>query len=117
MTKKGHVCDDCTPQPIKYDKDKPKLGLFPPKAFIEIGKAMTFGSRKYNSYNYKFGNGLDWDQYYNALLRHLMAWLDGEEFDKESGLRHTSHAGACLAMLIDAVESGIGRDTRFRGEI
>ena len=100
---------------IKHDKDKPKLGLVPPKAIIAIGKAMTFGSKKYDPYNYKLGKGLDWDQYYNALLRHLMAWLDGEDNDVESGLNHLSHMGACAVMLIDSVESKIGTDTRFKG--
>lgn len=104
---------------IKNDGDKPRLGLVPPRAVIEIGKAMTYGSKKYDDYNYKKGAGLDWNRYYDALLRHLAAWLEGEEYDPESGLRHTSHAGACMSMLIDAVESGIGKDTRFknRGEV
>jgi len=98
---------------VKYDDNKPKLGLVPPKAIIEIGKAMTHGANKYEFYNYKKGKGLDWNRYYDALLRHLMVWIDGEETDRESGLSHLAHAGACLSMLIDAKGSGIGRDTRF----
>lgn len=98
---------------VKYDDEKPKLGLVPPKAIIQIGKAMTFGAKKYNNYNYKSGKGLDWDQYYNALLRHLMSWMDGENLDPESKLNHLSHMGACAVMLIDAVQSNIGKDTRF----
>jgi len=102
---------------VKHDGEKPRLGLVPPKAVFEIGKAMTYGSKKYEDYNYKKGGGLDWNRYYDALLRHVNAWLDGEEYDKESGLRHTSHAGACMVMLIDAVESGIGKDTRFKEKL
>lgn len=99
---------------IKYDDGKAKIGLIPAHAAFAMGRALGYGALKYDSYNYKNGMGLDWDRYYNALLRHLFAWLGGEEFDTESGLRHTDHVLSCAAMLSDAVESKIGKDTRFK---
>lgn len=98
----------------KFDQKKPKLSLVPPKAIIGIARAMTHGADKYNRYNYKLDKGLDWDRPYSALLRHIMAWWDGEEIDKDSGLNHLDCAGACMVMLMDLVYSGIGKDTRFR---
>lgn len=99
---------------IKYDGGKPRLGLFPTHAILAGGRALTYGVDKYSDYNYKKGDGLDWNRYYDALLRHLFAWIGGEEYDSESGLRHTDHIVACSAMLADAVESKIGKDTRFK---
>jgi hypothetical protein len=99
---------------IKLDSGKPRLGLFPTEAIMAGGRALTYGVDKYADYNYKQGKGLDWNRYYDALLRHTFAWIGGEEYDKESGLRHTDHMMACCAMLADAVESGIGKDTRFK---
>lgn len=101
---------------VKFDGDKPKMSLIPPHAAFAMARALTYGAKKYDSYNYKNGKGLDWDRYTSALMRHLYAWMGGEEFDPESKLRHTDHVLACAAMLSDSVESKIGKDTRFEHE-
>ena len=101
---------------IKFDNAKPMLGLFPSHAIFAGGRALTYGAKKYNNYNYKQGEGLDWNRYYDALLRHLFAWIGGEDNDKESKLSHLDHMMACAAMLTDAVNSGIGKDTRFNNK-
>src|SRR5689334_22262678 len=99
---------------IKYDSGKPRLDLIPTHAMFGIGQALTYGEQKYTkdgvtgAFNYKRGKGLKWGQVASALLRHLFAWLGGEELDKESGLKHTWHMGACCVMLIDMTDSGIG---------
>jgi hypothetical protein len=101
---------------IKNDKDKPRLGLIPTHAIFAAGRALTYGADggKYGDYNYKTGEGLDWNRYYDAVLRHLFAWIGGEDKDKESTLSHLDHAIAGISMLIDAVESDVGKDTRFK---
>lgn len=98
---------------IKYDDGKEKLGLIPTHAMFSTGRALTHGAKKYHDYNYKYGSGLDWDRIYSPLLRHLFKWIGGEDIDKESGLNHLDHVGACTSMLQDLVFSGIGKDTRF----
>jgi len=99
---------------IKNDKDKTRMDLLPPKALEGIAKIFTFGAKKYNDYNYKNGDGLDWDRPYAAMIRHLNAWNDGEDLDPETGQSHLYHAGCCIMMLIDLVDSEIGKDTRFK---
>jgi len=99
---------------VKNDRKKPKLALLPPKALDRIAQVFTYGESKYHAYNYKTGNGLDWDRPLSACFRHLIAWNNGEDDDKESGYNHLWHAGCCIMMLIDLVESGIGKDTRFK---
>ena len=98
---------------VKYDGDKPMLSLVPTHAILGMGRALTYGAKKYDNFNYKQGEGLNWDRYSSALLRHLFAWLGGENADQESGLNHLDHMLACAAMLSDAVYSNIGKDTRF----
>lgn len=98
---------------IKHDRKKPKHILLPPSSLVGIGKVFTYGERKYHAYNYKTGKGLDWDQPYSACLRHLFAWAAKEDNDRESGYNHLYHAGCCIMMLIDLVDNGIGKDTRF----
>jgi hypothetical protein len=101
---------------IKYDDGKPKMGLCPPNAIFAMARAFTYGALKYDDFNYKKGKGLDWNRYYDALLRHLFAWIGGEECDKESGLSHLDHVLSCAAMLTDAQESNIGVDNRFKSD-
>jgi len=98
----------------KKDFGKTRMDLLPPKALEGIAKIMTYGAAKYNDYNYKQGKGLDWDRMLGACMRHLNAWNDGEDLDKESGQSHLYHAGCCIMMLIDLVDSQKGKDTRFR---
>jgi len=97
----------------KKDHDKPSMALLPPSALYGIAGVFSYGEQKYHAYNYKSGKGLDWDRPFSACLRHLVAWNEGEEDDRESGKSHLFHAGCCIMMLIDLVENGIGKDTRF----
>ena len=39
-------------------------------------------------------------RYYDAAMRHIEAWLLGEQNDPESGLPHLAHAVCCLLFLI-----------------
>ena len=38
---------------IKYDGEKPKMNLLPPKAIVEISKVLTFGAEKYDAENWR----------------------------------------------------------------
>ena len=71
-------------------------------------------THKYDAYNYKKGAGLDWDRPYGAALRHLFAFWSGEDNDPESGLHHLYHAKASIGMLIGIIESGKGKDSRYK---
>jgi len=99
---------------VKFDNGKPRMDLLPPKALEGIAKIFTFGAKKYHDFNYKTGKGLDLNRPLAACYRHLNAWNEGEENDPESGQSHLYHAGCCIMMLIDLVDSNIGRDTRFK---
>lgn len=99
----------------KFDKGKPSMDLLPPKALKGIAEVFGYGAKKYEDFNYKQGKGLLWSRVYAACLRHLNDWNDGEDLDPESGKPHLYHAGCCVMMLIDLVDSSIGTDGRFKG--
>jgi len=67
----------------------------------EIGLAMLEGARKYGRHNYR-AIGVRASVYYDACLRHLTAWWEGEDVDSDSGLSHITKALACLTVLRDA---------------
>ena len=85
---------------VKYDQGKTQWRLFPWKAAESIAQVLLYGARKYSPDNWiKVMRG-DPDRYFDALMRHLVAWRAGEEIDPESGRPHLSHAGACILFLI-----------------
>jgi hypothetical protein len=43
----------------------------------------------------------------------MSKWFEGQDTDEESGLPHLAHALACVAILIDATESGKLKDDRM----
>lgn len=88
-------------QSMKFDGDKPMLELVPPEAILAIGRVMTYGAQKYERHGWK---QVEAERYVGALMRHLMAYLSGEEFDGESGLRHIEQV-LCNAAFIVALES------------
>lgn len=84
---------------------KPPLSLVPPSALVYTALAMKNGCDKYGRANWR-SNSVVATIYIDAALRHMMAWLDGEEVAEDSGVPHLGHALATLAILVDAHEGG-----------
>lgn len=86
---------------VKFDKNKIKMELLPPKSLENIAEVFTFGAEKYEPWNFLKGDGLETSRVYGSLQRHLNSYYQGEELDSESGLSHLAHAGANLMMLLE----------------
>lgn len=94
----------------KYDGEKPKMYLLPPKTLLEVAKVLTFGAAKYDEHNWKKLDNLQ-NRYSGAALRHIVAHLDGEELDEETGLDHIAHAICCLMFKLEAkLENGKSKE-------
>jgi hypothetical protein len=92
-----------------------QLGWIDPLALERVGEVAGFGAEKYEKFNYL--KGYDWSLSINALYRHFLRFLDGEDNDPESGLPHMAHAAwQCLA-LVSFAERGLGTDDRFKDGI
>jgi hypothetical protein len=87
------------------------VALVPPAAIIYTGLAFKEGARKYGPYNWR-EKSVEAMTYVNAAQRHLMSWMDREELDPDSGNPHLAHALACLAILVDCMETGNLIDNR-----
>jgi len=95
----------------KYGDLKAPLCMVPWSAIIYLAMAFKEGARKYGPFNWRTKK-IESMTYVSALMRHVAAWVDGEENDPESGNPHLAHALACLAILVDAKESGNLVDSR-----
>jgi hypothetical protein len=68
----------------------------------EVGVAMLEGACKYGRHNYR-AVGVRSSVYYDATMRHLFGWWEGEDTDPDSGLSHITKAIASLVVLRDAM--------------
>ncbi len=82
---------------IKYDEDKLDWSLMPLKPLESVVRLLMFGAKKYKPNNWM--NVLPKERYYNALLRHLFLWFQGEKIDPDSGLSHLT-AVICNAIFL-----------------
>ena len=101
--------DGTTPIATKPTNPKDALGIkkaplstIPSGVLLELGVAMLEGAAKYGRHNFR-SIGVRGSVYYDATMRHLMAWWEGEDIDADSGLSHVTKAIASLTVLRDAM--------------
>lgn len=91
---------------VKFDGDKVDMTILPPSFLVGTARALSYGAGKYDRWNFlKVKDG--GRRYSGALLRHIVAWMAGEDRDPESGLHHLECASANLAMLISSEAHGV----------
>lgn len=90
---------------------KPPMSPVPANVLAEIGMAMAKGAAKYGRHNWRRA-GIATSVYYDAALRHLFQWWEGEDIDPDSGLSHVVQAIAGLVVLRDAMARGMAKDDR-----
>lgn len=107
-------------EPDRYPDDNPKtrfglakppIALIPGPALIQTAEAMRDGARKYGPANWR-EKPVTTSTYTSAAMRHLLAWIDGEENAPDSGVHHLGHVMGCIAILIDAQAQGTLNDDR-----
>lgn len=96
----------------KYDTYKPRMELLSRIALEQMAQVLTFGAKKYDAHNWR--KGMDWSRLYGAAMRHLLASLDGEDLDPESGFPHLAHAAVNLMFLLEYSSKGLGTDDRHK---
>ena len=81
----------------RENEGKLKWSLVSWKALEPMVRVLMFGARKYDDHNWK--KGLKYTEICESLQRHMIAFLDGEDNDKESKLSHVGHI-LCNAMFL-----------------
>ena len=117
------------PKTLMGRRKVPMLSVIPPSALAYLGAAMRYGaleapradeSKGYGPYNWR-DQPVEMMTYVDAALRHLGAFVDGEDCDPledqegnvvGSGLPHLAHALATIAILVDAIENATAIDDR-----
>lgn len=81
----------------RHNTGKLRWSLVDFDSLEDMIKVLEFGANKYSDNNWK--KGLKTTEICDSLLRHLTAYLKGEDKDQESGLEHTGHI-LCNAMFL-----------------
>jgi len=80
---------------------KVPFSTVPSRVMAETGLAMLEGALKYGRHNYRVA-GVRASVYYDAALRHLTAFWEGQDIDPDSGLPHIVKVIACMVVLRDS---------------
>ena len=113
-----HSCDECwsreylewetkaepeRSQEAKADAGKLELDLVPVQILRDIAQVRMYGNAKYGDPdNWKT---VELRRYINALLRHLLAFLeDHGSKDEESGIEHYKHMACNMAFICDMMK-------------
>jgi hypothetical protein len=90
---------------------KVSVTKLPAVAMIHAAHALMHGAKLYGPYNWR-AKKVQAEIYIDAALRHITSWNEREEVAADSGVHHLGHAIACLAILLDAQETGNLVDNR-----
>lgn len=98
---------------VKFDQDKPEWSLLPIQSCLTgVIRVLMYGAKKYTRDNWKVG--MPWLRVLDAAKRHIFAWEEGEDLDKETQLNHIDHALCELLFLRYYITNGVGKDDRSR---
>ena len=80
------------------DLDKPNWSLLDFNFIGDCVDVLTFGAKKYGEYDWQtMANPTE--TYFAALMRHIVAWRNGEVTDPDTGKSHLAHAFCNLMFL------------------
>lgn len=98
---------------IKEDNEKVRMELLSAVALERTARVLTFGAKKYADHNWR--KGFNWSRLLGAAMRHLFAYIRGEDKDPETGFSHLDHLACCVMFLQEHEAAGLGVDDRFKG--
>lgn len=99
---------------VKHDQDKTDMSLLSNIALLKVAQVMTFGKKKYSAHNWR--GGFVWSRPLAAAIRHIFAYLGGEDKDPETGISHLAHASCCLMFILEFEDTHKELDDRYKGD-
>ncbi len=97
---------------VKHDNEKEPMALLSGFWLRGVAKVLAFGARKYAKHNWR--GGIEQSRLLSASLRHLFAYIDGEDNDPETGLSHLLHASCCLMFAFELKRARPDLDDRYK---
>ncbi len=83
-------------------KTKCPLHLLPPMALRQTAWVQKLGADKYGAFNWR-KTEVCASTYVSAMMRHMLAFMEGIDYDIESQQSHLAHIAANCNILMDAM--------------
>jgi hypothetical protein len=97
------------PKSLNHNEGKPRPSLIlkdMKKSFEALMEVREFGCKKYDRMNWSVSKGTEHskeflDENIDSMLRHIMAYMEGESIDNESGCHHLAQAAIRCMFAIE----------------
>jgi hypothetical protein len=86
----------------QYGLAKVPFSVIPSAALVFLALGMKTGAKKYGPHNWRVAK-VQGRIYLEAAFRHLLALMDGEDFDPATGVHHGAFIMATVAIYLDAM--------------
>ena len=96
---------------VKHDQEKSRVDLLSSSWLMGVGVVLAYGAKKYAAHNWR--KGLLLSRTLGATLRHVLAFLGGEDLDPETGLCHLLHASCSVMFAYETWLTSKGMDDRY----
>lgn len=83
----------------RLNAGKLPMHLVPTSLVRSVAAVLGKGAEKYAPRNWE--KGMELSIPYACAMRHLLAWMDGEDNDPESGLPHLAHVATNAAFILE----------------
>lgn len=87
--------------------------MIPPEGMRAVARVQAYGHRKYSDFN-NYRRGLEASRLASCIMRHVLAWMDGEDLDPESGESHLAHAATRAMFALQNIKDGTLIDDRYK---
>jgi hypothetical protein len=104
--------DETNPKDRLGVKKVPVGMMYPSIARIETARVFADSAPIYGAVNWRVKK-VKASVYIDAIERHMIGIIAGEDIDAKSGLPHLAHVNACTAILMEAKALGNLIDDRF----
>lgn len=98
----------------RHNDGKLPMHLVPTDAIKAMAEVLQVGMDKYSERNWE--RGAKFSVPYSSLMRHLLAFWEGEDYDKESGKLHIAHILTNAAFLLRYYNEFKELDDRPKGK-
>lgn len=98
---------------LTYDDGKPPLANVPVAGIRAVARVQAYGHRKYGDFN-NFRKGMEVSRNLSCAIRHIYAYMDGEDLDPESNESHLAHAATRLMFVLQNQADGTAIDDRYK---
>ena len=86
---------------------RPHFSALPPGTLTVLAEVMHTGAAKYGRFNWRAIGEVKDSTYVDAAMGHLLDYMNGKEFDDDSGMPVLMHVAATCLVLEDARQHGV----------